>query len=217
MFNAKLAGLIATAKKSGLAKESIQTAIARGQGTSLSGNALEGITFEVMMKPTVAFIIECQTDNKSRTTQGIRDIFKFFNATATPTAYMFEKKGRVVMKKLQDVDDEKIFEQAIEAGVHDIVTDEDGITVTLLTDAMDTSTVANTLATTLPLEVESLDIIWDAQKDMKTSIDSAEETERIENFIGMFKGDIGLRINHVAKIFQVGCRMILRSRIYIPI
>ena len=185
LFNAKLASLITTAKKSGLAKMSIETAIARGQGASLNGDALEGVTFEVMMKPAVAFIIECQTDNKARTTQEIRDVFKEFKATATPTTYMFEKKGRVILEKLQAVNDERILEQALEAGALDVISEENGKSVTIMTDPIDTTTVAKSMTAALPLEVESLDIIWEAREDMKASIDSTDESERIESFISM--------------------------------
>ena len=201
------------AKKSGLAKESIQTAIARGQGTSLNGDALEGVTFEVMMKPAAAFIIECQTDNKARTTQELRDIFKYFKVTATPTAYMFEKKGKVTFRKLHAVDDEKIFEQAIEAGALDIEMDDDGKTVTVWTDPMDTSTVANTITTANHLELESLEIVWDAQEDMKVKIDSTDEIERIENFIGMSKAAQPFKKTRT-KCIQFDYRIILLSKMY---
>ena len=58
--NARLATLIAGAKKSGFPKSSIENAIARGQGLSPTGAALEMVTVEAMLS-SMAVIIECQT------------------------------------------------------------------------------------------------------------------------------------------------------------
>lgn len=64
--NPQLAAVVATAKEQGVPKATIENAIARGQGISPKGAALENLTIEAMIPPSVAIIIECQTDSKSK-------------------------------------------------------------------------------------------------------------------------------------------------------
>ena len=75
--NPRLAGLVVHAKKAGFPKSSIESAIARGQGVSPSGAMLETMTIEAMIPPSIAAVIECQTDSKARArpssrSQGLR-------------------------------------------------------------------------------------------------------------------------------------------------
>ena len=58
--NTRLAALVANAKKAGFPKASIDAAIARGQGRSTSGAALENVTIEAMLPNAIAAVIECQ-------------------------------------------------------------------------------------------------------------------------------------------------------------
>ncbi|TKA71829.1 hypothetical protein B0A49_06172, partial [Cryomyces minteri] len=94
-INPRLAHAIATAKKSGFAKASIEAAIARGQGVSASGAKLESLTIEAILPPSVAVVIDCETDNKLRTLADVRLLIKHYEGNVTPTNYLFAKKGRI--------------------------------------------------------------------------------------------------------------------------
>jgi transcriptional/translational regulatory protein YebC/TACO1 len=65
-MNPRLALALVTAKKNAVPKASIEAAMARGQGLSATGAALESLVLEAILPPSIATIIECQTDNKLR-------------------------------------------------------------------------------------------------------------------------------------------------------
>jgi transcriptional/translational regulatory protein YebC/TACO1 len=199
--NPRLATIIATAKKgidryhhllvmnlgltkvAGFPKASIEAAIARGQGRSTSGAALESITLEVMMPPKIGVIIEASSDNRNRTTQELRTIVKYHQGTVSPTTYLFQKKGRLSFEKDErnlGVDD--VLEEAIEAGAEDVEVDEEGSLV-IWTEPNKTTSTTEALAKSLSLKVEDSDIIWDANLDTKARLDSDPVAESLIEFL----------------------------------
>ena len=157
--NPRLAALVTAAKKAGLPKATMESAIARGAGKSLSGASLESVTIEAMLPSSVAAIIECQTDNKLRTLADVRLIVKDFGGTVSPTNHLFERRGRIIFEKADGVGEEDIFDQAIEAGACDVEIEDDGQLV-VYTEPQRTSSAAEALAKRAGLRLESSDIIW---------------------------------------------------------
>ncbi|KAI0856623.1 duf28 domain-containing protein [Xylaria cubensis] len=185
-LNSQLASAIATAKKAGMPKTSIDLAIARGQGKSESGASLETATLEVMLAPSVAMVIDIETDNKTRSLSDLRNLVKKHGGTVTPTAFLFTRQGRVVLSHKNnnsDPDDDakgngtadfdEVMMQALDAGAEDVDKDDDG-NVVLWTQPSMTHQVAQDLAKTLGLNIVSSDILWSCTSD-KVTVDSAEE------------------------------------------
>lgn len=167
----------------GFPKTSMEAAIARGQGRSASGAALENLTLEVMMPPTIAMIIEAETDNKSRTQMDLRYLIKSHGGTVTPTSYLFQKKGRVAFEADErnlGVDD--VLDEAIEAGAEDVETDENG-SIVVWTEPSKTTAAAEALLNSLNLKVESSDIIWDPNEDTMVPMDDESAANKLRNFI----------------------------------
>ncbi|SLM38853.1 YebC-like [Lasallia pustulata] len=181
--NAKLATVVTNAKKAGFPKASIEAAIARGQGKSLNGAALENLTIEAMIPPSVATVIECQTDSKLKTLQDIRHLVAKFGGTMTPTTYMFKRKGKVVFENVDSVGADEVLDEAIEAGAIDVDEDDDG-KVIVFTDPSSTRSVEEQLSASLGFKVESSDIIWDPNEDTKVTISSEAAVEHLEVFLG---------------------------------
>lgn len=181
-MNPRLALAIATAKKNQVPKATMEAAIARGQGLSATGAALESVMLEAMLPGSVAAMIECQTDNKLRTLSDLRLIIKEAGGTVSTVGYMFEKKGRVIMQKKEGVGAEEVLEPAIEAGVEDIEELDDG-RVMLYTDPASTKTVAETIAKALDMEVEETEIIYDPNEDTKVALDDTAAAEALGNFV----------------------------------
>ena len=179
-FNPRLANIINSAKKQGLSKISIESAIARGQGRSSTGAALESVTIEAMLPPSVAVIMECQTDSKARTLNDIRLLIKECGGTATPTSHMFDRKGKIVLEGRESMSEEEIFDQAIEAGAIDVQMEEDG-KVVVFAEYSQTKAVADALAASSGLEVVSSDIIWDPKEDMMVDVASPDI---LDGFLG---------------------------------
>ncbi|KAK3169596.1 hypothetical protein OEA41_008980 [Lepraria neglecta] len=175
-MNPRLATAVTAAKKIGFPKASIENAIARGQGVSPNGAALENLTIEAMVPPSVAVIIECQTDSKLRTLADLRLAVKEAGGSVTPTNHLFERKGRIVFEKSEETDEVDIMDQAIEAGAIDVdITSEDGTEeVVLLTESTQTTAVAGAMTQSSGLRLKSSEIIWDPKEDMMVDVNSPE-------------------------------------------
>ena len=90
---------------------------------------------------------------------------------------MFDRKGMIVFEASEGVEEGDIFDQAVDAGAIDVQTDEDGKLV-VYTEPSHTTAVADTLATSSELKVESSNIVWDPKEDMMVDGASSEALDR---------------------------------------
>lgn len=187
-FNPRLSLAISNAKKAGLPKISIETSIARGQGISSSGAALEPVTIEAIFPASVAAIIECQTDQKARVLQDIRYTIKEMGGTVTPTSYLFERKGKIMFEKVDGLNVDDYLDQAIEAGALDVVEDEEG-RLTVYTEHTDTKAASEKLVELTGLKVESCEVVWDPNKDTMVKVEDEEASKGLEDLIAAIRED----------------------------
>lgn len=180
--NPRLADLIVKAKREGFAKASIESAIARGQGRSLTGASLEAVTVEGILPNNVAVIVECETDNKLRTLAEVRLVMKDHGGSATPTSYLFTKKGRVVLEQKDGVGLDEVLDHAVEAGALDVVEDEDG-KVAVYTEPGETSTVGQAISNALQVQIATSDIFWDPNEDTKVAMASEDAAGDLASFV----------------------------------
>lgn len=176
-FNPKLVDAIAKAKRAGFPKSGIETAILRGQGKSSSGMALESLTVEMVLPP-VALIVEALTENKARTLQDVRTVLKAAGGQATPTTYLFDKKGRITFARKESSGLDDVLESSLEAGALDIFEDENGRLV-VDTEPNDLKRVETYLIETHALEVDSSDTIWLPNPDTKVENVDAESLSQL--------------------------------------
>ncbi|KAG9195667.1 hypothetical protein G6011_00788 [Alternaria panax] len=184
-LNPRLALAISTAKKSAVPKASIEAAVARGQGLSASGAALENLTLEAILPPSIATIVECQTDNKLRTLADLRLLVKEAGGSVSTVAFMFERKGRIILRKKDGVGLDQVLEPALEAGVLDVDEDAEG-RVVLYTEPASTNKTAERLAKELDLDIEESEIIYDPNEDTKVPL----EEESVAKELGSFLDDL---------------------------
>lgn len=161
----------------------MEAAIARGQGRSTSGAALENLTLEVIMPPQVAMVIDIETDNRARSLMELRFLVKCHGGTVSPTGYLFTKKGRVSFEKDErNLGVDEVLDEAIEAGAEDVETDEDG-NIIIWTEPQSTTAAAQTLVKSLDLKIQSSDIIWDANEDTMVKLDSIDAVKALTEFV----------------------------------
>jgi len=123
--NSRLRVAVATAKAENMPKENIERAIKKGTG-DLEGSNYEEVTYEGYGPGGVAVLIEVLTDNKNRAVADVRHLFERSGGNLGETgcvAWMFSKKGLIVFQKDQ-IEEEILFELALEAGADDIKEDE---------------------------------------------------------------------------------------------
>ena len=188
--NPRLALAIAKAKQAGFPKASIETAIARGQGISATGARLEPVTIEAMIPPSVAAVIDVQTDNKLRTLADARLVIKEHGGQVTPTAYLFERKGQIVFQAKDGLTLDDLLEPALEAGALDIVEGEDG-TFVVYTEPAATKSATDALTEALGLGVQASDIIYDPCE--MVHLESKEAEENLASMINKLKDIQGVQ------------------------
>ena len=124
--NARLRKAVTDAKAQNMPNDTIDRAIKRGTG-ELEGVNYDEITYEGYGIGGVAVLVETMTDNRNRTVAEIRHIFSKNGGNmgeAGSVAWMFDKKGYIVVEKEAKSEDE-LFEIAIEAGADDLQSEGD--------------------------------------------------------------------------------------------
>ncbi len=129
--NSRLRVAIAQAKAENMPKDNIEKAIKKGTSIGEGGENYEEHTYEGYGPGGVAILIQALTDNNKRTTADIRHILSRLNGNlAEPgsVSWIFSKKGYITFDK-NSSDEDKIMEQALDAGAEDITSDENEIEV----------------------------------------------------------------------------------------
>ncbi|HUU39416.1 MAG TPA: YebC/PmpR family DNA-binding transcriptional regulator [Desulfatiglandales bacterium] len=119
--NPRLRVAVAEAKSENMPKDNIERAIKKGAG-ELEGYAYEEITYEGYGPGGAAVLLDVLTDNKNRAVAEVRHLFERSGGNLGESgcvSWMFAKKGLIIFQKDQ-VDEERLFEAALEAGADDI-------------------------------------------------------------------------------------------------
>lgn len=124
--NSKLKDCIAKAKACNVPNDNIERIIKKAAGDGNTDN-YESIIYEGYGPSGVAVIVETLTDNRNRTAGDMRHYFDKFGGnmgTSGCVSFMFTREGVIIIDK-EDVDEEKLMEDALEAGATDFLTDGD--------------------------------------------------------------------------------------------
>lgn len=120
-MNPRLRTAVLKAKAVNMPQDTIQRAIMKGTG-ELPGVSYEEITYEGYGPGGVAMIATALTDNRNRTVAEIRKIFSKNGGNLGETgcvAWMFQKKGLIVVEK-DKIDEDELLAIALEAGAEDV-------------------------------------------------------------------------------------------------
>lgn len=143
-MNPRLRTALLAAKGANMPSDNIDRAIKKGTG-ELPGMTYDEVRYEGYGPGGVAVIADVLTDNRNRTVAEIRHIFTKQGGSLAETnavAWNFEQKG-VISVSREGLDDEAIFEKAIEAGADDV--DTEGDLYELTTQPADLHAVASAL------------------------------------------------------------------------
>ncbi|CAN5618431.1 YebC/PmpR family DNA-binding transcriptional regulator [soil metagenome] len=153
--NARLRKAVTDAKAANMPNDTIDRAIKRGTG-ELEGVNYEEITYEGYGIGGVAVLIETMTDNRNRTVAELRHLFSKNGGNlgeAGSVAWMFDKKGYIVIDKEAKNEDE-LFEIALEAGAEDMQDDGDSFEILTAPENFDNVNEAVKLADIEPQAAE---------------------------------------------------------------
>lgn len=180
--NPRLRVALEAARRVNMPKDNVQRAIDRGLG-KLPGQVLEEVYYEGFGPGRAAFYIEGVTDNKLRTNQEIKNIFERSGGnlgSQGSTAYMFDKKGEIIVKSKGD-DPEAEMLELIDLGAEDVEDyQEDGVQKYLVyVESPELNTMSNKI-TQADYEVESQEITY--KPNVLTEINDKEIARKVLDF-----------------------------------
>ena len=184
--NTRLRDLIAKAKANNVPNENIQRTIKKF--TDSNDINYEEITYEGYGPSGVAIIVETSTDNRNRTAGNVRAAFNKYGGNLGQNGcvgFLFEEKGVItIVDEDDELDEDKVMEDALECGAEDIKCDEGEYTIYTAVD--DFATVRDaviglgyTLATADLAKVPSTYV----------DLDSDEDIENMEKMLDKFNED----------------------------
>ena len=125
-MNSRLRLALDKARLGNVPKDKLQNAIARGAG-KLEGANYEEIRYEGYGVGGAAIIIDCMTDNRTRTVAEVRHALAKHGGnlgTDGSVAFNFRHCGQIVFAP--GTSEDQVMEAALEAGADDVITHADG-------------------------------------------------------------------------------------------
>lgn len=130
--NSKLRDAVAKAKASNMPQDTILKAIKKGAG-EMDGIDYEEIVYEGYGPLGVAFIVKTLTDNKNRTASNVRCSFDRCEGNLGATgcvSWMFNSKGQIVIERKEEMDEDEIMMEVLEAGAEDLFSSDEVFEIT---------------------------------------------------------------------------------------
>jgi YebC/PmpR family DNA-binding regulatory protein len=114
------------AREANMAKDSVQNAIKRGSG-QLDGVTYEEARYEGYGPGGAAVLVECLTDNRTRTVAEVRHAFTKNGGNMGSdgsVAYLFKHCGQFVFAP--GTSEDRVMEATLDAGAEDVIRNDDG-------------------------------------------------------------------------------------------
>jgi len=194
--NPTLFDAIAKAKKSSVPLDNIERAVKRGAGLETGGADYQTIMYEGYGPNGVALLIECLSDNRNRAASEVRvAVTRNGGTMADPgsVSYMFNRKGVIIVNKVDGVTEDGILESVLDAGAEEV--NDLGESFEVVSEASDLVKVREALQAA-GIDYESADTSFlpsvsvplDAEGAAKVFhlIEAIEELDDVQNVFGNF-------------------------------
>ena len=194
--NMTLASAVEKAKSFSVPTENVERAIKRGTGADDSGARYDEISYEGYAPGGIALFVEALTDNRNRTAQEVRHAFTRNGGNlgeTGSTAFMFTRKGVVVVEKAVAPDEERLLEIVLEAGAEDLRDSEsswdivsDPAAFTQVRDALETAGVEVFSAEISMMPQTTIPVDGGEAKQVLNLIESLEDLDDVQNVYANF-------------------------------
>ncbi len=125
-MNPRLRLAVDKASGANMPKDTVERAIKRGAG-ELDGANYEEIRYEGYGTGGAAVMVDCMTDNRTRTVAEVRHAFSKYGGnlgTDGSVAFMFKHCGQFLFAP--GLSEDMVMEAALEAGAEDVIANDDG-------------------------------------------------------------------------------------------
>jgi YebC/PmpR family DNA-binding regulatory protein len=180
--NARLRLAIEFAKKAQMTRDTLERLIKKGSGQLDEQVTYESVTYEGFAPHQVPVIVECLTDNRTRTAANVRTLFRKGQLAASgAVSWDFARLGAIDAKGPAGADPEAV---AIDAGAQDLEPGDEGVTH-FYTEPGDLDSVRKALEAG-GWTVESAALVWRAKNPV--TLDAAQRPE-VEAFLAEMDED----------------------------
>ncbi len=187
-MNSRLRSAIQAARSANMPKENIERAIEKSSNNDQSN--FENIRYEGFGPSKSAVIVEALTDNKNRTASNIRTIFAKNNGslgTQGSASHNFQRLGVIKIDK-NEIEQDKIFELAIESGANDCISRGEFHEVhTDINEIYEVKkkfekVIANFLSTEIEwLPINKVSLIGEENQNMVKFLETLEDEDDVQN------------------------------------
>jgi len=194
--NPTLYDAIQKAKKSSVPNDNIDRAVKRGSGQEAGGAEWQTIMYEGYGPSGVALLIECLTDNRNRAATEVRTALTRNGGTladAGSVAYLFSRKGVVIVPKAGGQTEDSVLESVLDAGAEEV--NDLGEAFEVISEPTDLVTVRTALqsagidyesAESSFLPSVSVPLDEDGARKLFKLIDALEDSDDVQNVYGNF-------------------------------
>ncbi len=184
--NTRLRDLIAKAKANNVPNENIQRTIKKfSENNDIN---YEEIIYEGYGPSGVAIIVETSTDNRNRTAGNVRAWFNKYGGNLGQNgcvAYLFEEKGVItIIDEDEEIDEDKIMEDALECGAEDIKSDEGEYSIYTAAEELD---AVRDAVMALGYKIDTADLA--KVPSTYVTLESQEDIENMEKMLDKFNED----------------------------
>jgi YebC/PmpR family DNA-binding regulatory protein len=176
-MNPRLRLAMDKAMDNNMPKDTIERAAKRGSG-GVEGANYEEIRYEGYGINGAAVIVDCMTDNRTRTVADVRHAFSKYGGnlgTDGSVAFLFKHCGQLVFPP--GTSEDKVMEAAIDAGAEDVITHDDG-SVEVVTGPYDFVAVKDALAKS-GLKPEFAEVTMKPSAEVEFSGDDAQRMQKL--------------------------------------
>ena len=176
-MNPRLRLAMDKAREINLPKDTMTNAVKRGAG-ELEGVNYEEIRYEGYGMVGAAVIVDCMTDNRTRTVADVRHAFTKHGGnlgTDGSVAFMFKHCGQFIFAP--GLTEDKVMEAALDAGAEDVVANDDG-SIEVLCAPPDFVAVREGLEKA-GLKPEVAEIIWKPNAEAVLTGDDAVKMQKL--------------------------------------
>ena len=175
--NARLRLAVDKAYENNMPKDTIERALKRGAG-ELEGVNYEEVRYEGYGIAGAAVMVDCLTDNKTRTVADVRHAFTKYGGnlgTDGSVAFLFKHCGQLMFAP--GTSEDKLVEAALDAGADDVIANDDG-SFEVVTGPYDFAQVKEALAKA-GLKAEFAEVSMKAANEAEMTGDDAVKMQKL--------------------------------------
>ena len=186
--NSKLRIAMQNAKSVNMPKDKVEQAIKRAYSKDTTG--YQEIMYEGYAPHGVAVIVECATDNPTRTVANVRHIFRKNEGAlgnSGSIAFMFEKKGLIKVAKSVAPDMDAFELELIDFGLEDLSYDDDNLYITTsfqdfgsMQKALEEKNIEIGATETQYIPTTTKELNDEQKAEVKTLLDALEEDDDVQ-------------------------------------